>query len=225
MFLELDPEIFYPADSVLRKQVFNGDDVLIIGYAGRISDTKGVHLIPAVAGRVIPKFPNARFWIVGEPFLQQDNGILEKIHEETVQRGLEKHIVFSGFQNNMVDVIRGFDILILPSRNEPFGRILVEAMAVEKPVIASRCGGPLEIVTDGVTGFLVPVQDIEAIADRIVSLLDDRDLRNAMGKKGRKHVRRSFSLDQHLDEFLRIHNNLINRKQQVHQNQGNNLVQ
>jgi glycosyltransferase involved in cell wall biosynthesis len=89
------------------------------------------------------------------------------------------------------------DVVVHASDREPFGRVLLEAMAANRPVIAPREGGPLEIVSDGDTGVLVPPRDADALAAAIVSLLEDPARRGAMARAARSHVAARFDIRQH----------------------------
>ncbi|OGL43033.1 MAG: hypothetical protein A2161_01190 [Candidatus Schekmanbacteria bacterium RBG_13_48_7] len=204
----IDTAKFTPGKSKLGSQLFGKKPSLVVGYAGRISAIKGVNLIPALAKIVIEKVPAAKFWIVGDPFLKQDEGLLDLLETEMIQLGLKDHIVFSGFQKDIIDVIRGFDILIFPPKKDTFPTILLEAMAVEKPVVSTNWSGAEEIIQDGETGFLVPVGNSQAMAEKIINLLENEEIRHLMGQKARKYVINKFSMNQQIDNFLLIHNSI-----------------
>jgi glycosyltransferase involved in cell wall biosynthesis len=95
----------------------------------------------------------------------------------------------------LVRLYQEADAVLLSSRQEGFGLVLAEAMACETPVVATRCGGPEDVVRDGETGFLVPCDDPVTMANAIEHLLRDDRLRRRMGEAARVHVCRSFSLD------------------------------
>ena len=91
----------------------------------------------------------------------------------------------------------------------PFGIVILEAMACGKPVIASKIGGPAEIVEDAETGFLVNPRDTEAVAERIIRLIKDEKLRKRMGRKARKIVVEKYSLEKISEEYYRLYRSLI----------------
>ena len=101
-------------------------------------------------------------------------------------------VVFVGKQNDMSQLLAISDILLLPSELESFGLVALEAMACEVPVIATRVGGIPEVVRDGIDGFLYNVGDIGAMADGCFSILNNRELREEMGKAARDHATREF---------------------------------
>jgi glycosyltransferase involved in cell wall biosynthesis len=209
LFNGIDPSVYTPGKSKLRNQIFRDDDVIVIGYAGRISALKGVNLIPEIAMLVTMEIPAAKFWIVGDPFLKQDEGFLQELRNEIQRRALQQTIILSDFQKDIIDVIRGFDMLILPSEQESFGRILIEAMAIEKPVISTRCGGPEEIILDHKTGFLIPGRNAVSMSEKIIHLCKNKELMHTIGKSGRQHVINNYSLGAQVNKFLEIHNTIV----------------
>jgi glycosyltransferase involved in cell wall biosynthesis len=96
------------------------------------------------------------------------------------------------------------DVLVISSEQESFGLTAIEALAMETPVVATRCGGPEEILEDGVTGLLVPVKEPSALAESITRLLLDPGLARRMGKKGRTHVLEGFGVDRYVHGILRV---------------------
>ena len=91
---------------------------------------------------------------------------------------------------------------------EPFGMVVIEGMAMGKPVVATRAGGPLDIVVDGKTGFLVPVGDAEALAGAVITLLRDPGLSTTMGAAGRERVEKMFDNRLYADRVQGIYGNL-----------------
>ena len=109
------------------------------------------------------------------------------------QRCLQGRVLFLGWRNDVSRIIAESDIIVLASEQEAFGRVLIEGMALKKSLVATRSGGPEEIVVDGETGFLVPIQDPMAIADRVIELLAHKHLREIMGAAGHLRVEQFFS--------------------------------
>jgi glycosyltransferase involved in cell wall biosynthesis len=93
--------------------------------------------------------------------------------------------VFAGFRTDATDILAAADLFVLPSLAEPAGLALLEAMCLERPVIATRAGGPLEIVSDGETGLLTSPADVPALAENIVRVLQFGELRQRLGSNGR----------------------------------------
>lgn len=106
--------------------------------------------------------------------------------------GIDEHVRFLGKQDNIEELIGIADLLLLPSRNESFGLVALEAMACEVPVVASRIGGLPEVVADGEGGFLVDPDDLDTMARRSLEILADGARRSAMGRKGRERAMANF---------------------------------
>ncbi|MBA3767374.1 MAG: N-acetyl-alpha-D-glucosaminyl L-malate synthase BshA [Acidobacteria bacterium] len=122
--------------------------------------------------------------------------------------GVDEHCAFVGKQPKIVDYLSASDVLLLPSEQESFGLAALEAMACEVPVIASRVGGIPEVVTDGETGFLSEVGDIEKMSADAARLLSNKDLREEMGARARESAVSRYSTDlvipQYIDFYERV---------------------
>jgi glycosyltransferase involved in cell wall biosynthesis len=123
-------------------------------------------------------------------------------------RNLADCVKLAGFQTDPLSLINAADLFILPSLAEPFGLVILEAMALGKPVIATRAGGPPEIVTDNFTGLLVPPENDEAMATAIRMLLADPEKANAMGRNGRERFLEHFTIDQMVNAIAPIYESL-----------------
>lgn len=166
-----------------------------IGLIGRICPWKGQHIFLQCAALLHPRFPGARFEIIGAPLFK------EQIYEEelrTLSRtlGLDHVVTFTGFLQNVSGRVAELAIVVHASiLAEPFGLVLIEGMAQSKPIVATRGGGPLEIVVDGETGLLVPMGDPGAMAEAIAALLSDPERARRMGQHGRQRVADHFTMD------------------------------
>jgi glycosyltransferase involved in cell wall biosynthesis len=105
--------------------------------------------------------------------------------------GIVERVTFTGFRHDLPDILQVLEVVAHTSVSaEPFGRVITEAMAMRRPVVATCAGGPTEIIEDGCTGFLVPPNDAEALADRLIALLEDQDLAERIAEAGCAQVRR-----------------------------------
>jgi glycosyltransferase involved in cell wall biosynthesis len=137
---------------------------------------------------VVRKFPDARLILVGRgPELERLEAIVQEL-------GLAASVVFLGYRGDIPNVIAALDIVMLASLEEGFGLAMVEAMAFEKPILATRVGGVPEVVADGVTGLLVPPADSGALSDALVTLLGDPVLRASLGEAGRRRAEEKFTI-------------------------------
>ena len=175
-----------------------GDD-LAVGIVGRLERWKGHEVFLRAMPEVIDAVPGAKGIIVGDavPHEPDYRNELLMLRDEL---GLADRVLFSGFRPDIASVMSALDVLVLASSSpEPFGRVLIEAMAAGKPVVATDAGATREIVEDGVQGVLVPPGDAKALAHAIVHILAHPDLAAAMGREGRARVRDRFNAQQYVD--------------------------
>ena len=118
--------------------------------------------------------------------------------------------MFTGARTDMAEIYEALDLLVLPSRQEGFGRVIVEAMAMEKPVVASDAEGIHEVINHGVSGFIVPVDDVNSLADAVISVLNDPKLAAKLGKQGRETGIERFSIESHVKNMETIYEELLN---------------
>jgi glycosyltransferase involved in cell wall biosynthesis len=145
-----------------------------------------MYLLKAMAG-VWQSHPDTRLVYVGKGDLEAE------LKEEALRLGASNRVVFLGWRDDIPEIMNALDVFVLPSLNEGMGRVLVEAMAAGKPIVASRVGGILDLVKDGQNGLLVEPRDTSALCDAIEKLLADKTLRDAMGKRG-KDLAQNFSV-------------------------------
>jgi len=126
-----------------------------------------------------------------------DASYREKLQAQAEQLGVADRIEFVGHQATVQPWIAAADLLVHPSVYEAFPRVILEAMALSKPVVASRVGGVPEAVVDGETGLLVPAEDYDALATALAQCLMDVSLRERLGKAGRERVEIFFGAPQH----------------------------
>jgi glycosyltransferase involved in cell wall biosynthesis len=125
--------------------------------------------------------------------------------------GLQDSVSWLGERDDVPEIVRALDVLLLPSWEEPFGRALVEAMALEVPVVATAVGGPNEIVEDGREGYLVAPRQPQAWADAIGRVLSSPDLAAAMGRAGRSRVEREFTFSRQSSRLLDVYSRTTDR--------------
>jgi glycosyltransferase involved in cell wall biosynthesis len=179
-----------------------------IGLIGRLSRWKGQHIFLRAAAIVHREFPCARFQIIGAALFGQE-AYEQEIRELCTELGLNSVVEFTGFRSDIHNAIANLEIVVHASiTGEPFGQVIVEGMASGKPVIATNGGGVPEIVEDGVTGLLVPMNDAEKLADAIRRLLTDPHEAQQMGLRGLEHVRRHFTIQQTARKVERVYEKL-----------------
>jgi glycosyltransferase involved in cell wall biosynthesis len=162
---------------------------LVIGTLGTISRRKGSDVFLEAARRVREALPNTDFRMVGPRPEGSESAWADAIVRRAETEGVSWSVTDDPFRE-----VAGWHLLVLPSRLEPFGLVLIEAMAMGRPVVSTAIDGPAEIVTPE-TGLLVPVDDPDALANAILDLAADAPRRAAMGAAGRRRVEQHFSLD------------------------------
>ena len=165
----------------------------LIGFVGQICKRKGIDLFIRAASGVIAEYPTAQFVVVGEDGVGE-KGFTDKMKHFASELGIFDSFLFLGKRNDIPEIMNSLDFLVVPSRAEPFGKVIIEAMACKKCVIATNVGGIPEIIHDGMNGLLVPKEDCLALQKAIITLIKDRSLRKKMGEEGYRTVTEKFSI-------------------------------
>ena len=183
-----------------------------VGLVGRIAAWKGQDVFLRAAARVRATHPSARFLVVGGPLFGEDD-LDAALRRRAAEPDLAGAVEFTGFRDDVADLIAGLDVVVHASTvPEPFGQVVVEAMAAGRPVVAAGAGGVLETVADGETGLLVPPGDDAALAAAVASLLDDPDRRRRMGEAGVRRVRGHFTVERSAATLCDFYDRLFGRR-------------
>ncbi len=178
----------------------------IIGTIGRFTPIKNQKLLLLAARTIVKQHPDVLFVLVGDG---KERGRLEQMGREL---GLEDKLIFTGWLNSPYPILSRMDILVLPSLWEGLGVTILEAMALGKPVVATRVGGIPEVVGDGETGLLVPSDDEEALASALHKLLSDPELAQDMGHRGKAVVEKRFPSTRTAREVEEVYESSMNGK-------------
>lgn len=190
----------------LRKRWGLDEQDAVVGIVSKLWEGKG-HEVLLKAFRGIREMRNrAKLVIVGEGYLAERlRALVDEFH-------LNGAVVFTGFQDDVAPTIAAFDVAVLPSLFEGMGRVVLEAMAMSKPVVASRVGGIPDLVEHGVTGFLVSPGNVDELERHIAAILDNPLLGREMGLQGRKKISNRFSAAAMVDSIERVYRDLLSRK-------------
>jgi len=181
--------------AALRRSLGLTDEHVAVAVVGRVNPRKGQEILIKSAAALAERNSNLRWFIIGGAFAGEEI-YRQQLIEDVRRRGLDDRITFIEFHPAIEKVYASIDILALPSlAPESFGLVLAEAMACEVPVIATRQGGPLDVVAEGETGLFVRPGDVRDLAEAVARLADDAELRRRMGKAGRARVKRLFTLE------------------------------
>jgi L-malate glycosyltransferase len=182
----------------------------VAGCVGQVAPWKRVHDVIAAFRTVAAEDPAVRLVVVGEPrFRPENREYLAALHRLVAEWGLGNRVAFPGHEDDIDRVFRSLDVLLHAAEREPFGRVLIEAMAQRVPVVAVAEGGIPEIVRDGETGFLVPGSDPGAMATRALTLLRDSPLRTRMGESGRARAFERFRTDRAAKELVEVYRQVL----------------
>ncbi|MBN2132823.1 MAG: glycosyltransferase family 4 protein [Sedimentisphaerales bacterium] len=167
----------------------------VVSMIGRITHLKGAHVFVDAARQVLRSLPDTYFLIVGASDTEQARQYEQRLRQEVQTSGLYRRVWFTGFIADLHAILSRTDVLVLPSvYPEGFGMVAIEAMSAGKPVIATRHGGPLDIIREGREGFLVTPDDPRELAQKIVLLVANAQLRTEMGARARRRVARRFHI-------------------------------
>ncbi len=174
--------------------------VFVIGTAGRLSKEKGHLRLIEVAKLLKERGLNFTLRIAGKG---PEEG---KLRDQVINEGLKDCVRFAGFVEPFTLFLKGIDVFVLPSYYEGFGYVLIEAMAAEKPVLSFDIGATDEIISNEENGYIIPDNNIEMMAEKLINLADNPNLQNAFGEKGKQIVRERFSFKKMTERFLDIMN-------------------
>ncbi len=169
-------------------------DLPIVGFVGMFRPEKGIEQFLAMAARLRAERPAVRFLAVGDESPPTHRDWLAKMRSRAAALGIADAVCFTGLRHDIPELMRTIDVLVVPSMREGFGRVIVEANAVGTPVVGHDSWGIPEVIEDGVTGVLVPVGDLEAMARAVGRILDDDAWRARVAELAPARVRARFSL-------------------------------
>jgi glycosyltransferase involved in cell wall biosynthesis len=189
-----------------KEQLGLKSDDFIVGIVSRLEPGKGNEFIIKSIPKIIPVVPNIKFLFVGEGYLK---GKLESL---AISEGVKQKVIFLGLRDDVPELLHIFDIVCLASLYEGMGRVLLEAQASGKPVVATKIGGITDIVKENETGILVKPRDIDALAQAIIRLAQNHTLRIQMSEQARRYVDWRFSSARMVEEIIKVYEELITKK-------------
>ncbi len=193
----------------IRRRFGLGSDTVLVGMVASLSEGKRQDLLVRAAKRISRSHPQCRFLLVGVPGQVK---YAEKIRRMIEALDLERQVIMAGFLEDIPSVMLALDLLVLPSNNEAFGIVLLEAMANGRPIVGSRSGAIPEIVRHGENGLLFTPGDPESLAEEILRLIRSREARVAMGEQGKRIFHDRFRLERELADTERLYATLLARR-------------
>jgi len=205
----VDPVQFSGKLDILRQELGLRNDIPLVGCAGRLRRWKGFHHFLESAALVLKELENAHFVIIGGRVFDKQFDYPNYLKKRTSELGIEKHVSFIGHRNDLPEILGSLDLLVHTAQKEPFGRILIEAMASRLPVVAFHDGASPEIIIENETGYLVPPGSSISMAEKIVELIRKPEMRKRMGNNGYYRVLRRFDLRKTSSEIVKIYSSLL----------------
>jgi glycosyltransferase involved in cell wall biosynthesis len=205
----------------LREELGLPQGAPLIAVLSRVNRVKGIEYFLEAATIVCRRFPEARFLIVGEGRTAVNGHIVDSPYKVELERyairlGLAGRALFTGVRLDVPEVLSEVAVSVLPCvSSEGLSNSLLESMAAEVPVVATRVGGNPEVVEHGVTGLLIPPRDPHALASAICRLLENPDLASRFGRAGRQRVTEQFSLERMVCETEDLYLKLLEKAQQT----------
>jgi glycosyltransferase involved in cell wall biosynthesis len=176
---------------------------VLFGVFGRLQRWKGQDVFVEAAAEVARRWPQARFAIVGGSVFGLEPEFLDELKRRVVELNLSERLIFTGFRKDVPSLMAACDVVCHTTRvAEPFGMVIIEAMVLARPVIATRGGGPSEIIASESEGILVEPDDAHALATAMGGLVDDADRRGFIGANGARRARDHFSIDRMVSELI-----------------------
>jgi len=179
-------------------------EALVVGSVGRLVPIKGHRYLIFAAPKILKEVPEVKFVLVGDGYLRPESERLART------LSVREAFLFLNWRSDIPQIMGMFDLFALPSLNEGMGKVLVEAMAAGKPVVASNTGGIPDLIIDGDNGILVCPEDIDQLSEAIIKLLKDEKIRREMGGRGRVIAKR-YSIDSMVKQIDALYVELLDK--------------
>lgn len=198
---------------IIRHEFTIKSKTKIVGTVGRLSTDKGYeHILEAFSLIKKRLKEDIKLLVVGED-IDSGKEYQKFLIRKTKEFNLSSDVIFTGYREDIPEILTDLDVFVHYCETEAFGRVIIEAMAMAKPVVSIiDSGGVPEIVEDGKTGILVPPKNPEAMSSAVIDLLKKSEKMEEMGKKGRKRVERLFSIEKHLSGMEEIYKEVMPRE-------------
>jgi glycosyltransferase involved in cell wall biosynthesis len=183
----------------IRRQLMFDDSDIVIGYTGRIEKVKNIGMLIDAFLTVHRDYSNTRLLLIGDGNLRLP---LEKYAKKL---GLADTVIWTGFNSNIPQMLSALDIYVLPSINEGLSLSILEAMAAEKPVIATSVGSALEVIDDGKTGLLILPGSKQEIINALLALISNKEYRDRLAKQARQFITANYCVQNMADGYRDVY--------------------
>jgi hypothetical protein len=180
-------------------------DQILIGLVGRIDPGKGQREMISALPEIISEFPQVKLVLVGQETFGEHQSLARELKSLAENLKVADRIIWAGFQSQMPEVLKALDIFVMPSYQENFANILLEAMAMQLPIVSTNSGGTPEILDYGNCGLLVPPRQAEPLAEAGLNYLRNPELREKMACEARKRAEKVYALEVVLDRLEELY--------------------
>lgn len=192
-----------------RNEIGVKENEILIGMLARFSQGKGHEEFIKAASNLMKKYSNLKFVIVGEASRGEEH--YEKEIRNLASEKCNEKIIFTGFRSDTANVLAGLDIFAFPSHSEALGIALIEALSMGVPAVATRRDGILDIMEEGVTGFMFERKNAKDLEEKMEYLIINAELRKKISVTARERMKRLFDLEILTDKTISIYNQLVNK--------------
>ena len=199
-------EGYQPSSSIranIRSALRVISDQPVIGTVGNLYPVKGQTFLLQAMSAIVRHRPDCWLIIAGRGDLEST------LKREAKELGIERNVLFLGYRADVTELLQAMDVFVLPSLSEGLSLSILEAMAAGKPVVATAVGGNPEIILDGQTGYLVLPGNADALAEKILQLLEKPTHAREVGQRSRLHVMQEFSLSRMVNRYLLLYVELL----------------
>lgn len=188
-------------DPTIKRLHDNG--CFVVGNVGRLSEQKGMEYYIQSIPMIVAKYPDCRFLIIGSG---EDEAKLKQLSHDLK---VEEYLVFMGYRNDVQNIMSQLDLVVLSSLWEGLPLTPIEAYSVGKTVIGTAVDGTIEIIRDGMDGYLVEPKNPKVLAEKIVFLIKNQDIKNKLEKQAKERYSDEFSFSKMVDKYVQFYKNKI----------------
>ena len=206
----IDPERFQPIDRDVARGLFRLRGSLVVACIGQITPAKGQEEFVRAASRVAHRRPDVEFVVVGEeqndtkPFTNELTALAASL-------GTSDRIRFLGYVRHIPELLAAVDIVVVPSWDEGFSLVTIEALAARRAVLASNIGGIAGILKDNISGMMFTPRDSQQLAEKLLFLVSDAPLRDRLAGAGQRDVYERFGREQIIDRIERLYLSVLGK--------------
>jgi glycosyltransferase involved in cell wall biosynthesis len=208
----IDPDRFKPIDRDAARALFRLRANIVVACIGQVTPAKGQEEFIRAAATVARMRSDVEFLIVGEE-RDEDKPFTAHLSRLAESLGVVEKIRFTGRVRHIAELLAAIDVVVVPSWDEGFSLVTIEAMAAHRAVLASNVGGIADIIKDNATGLLFPPRDVHGLTDKLLWLVSDAPLRERLSSQGQRDVYARFGREQIIDQIESLYLEVIGERE------------